>query len=81
MAKLWNPKMDSNAQDFVTAFHRAVGQAMRAKVPLDFMVSAIEITKVDLANQFIEQQVGKRAKNLAQKIADATPQIDGQNKN
>ena len=69
--------MDKNApSDFTRVLHEAIGSALKAQVPLDFIVVNLEITKIDLANRFINQQAAMRASNLAQKIADATPRIE-----
>ena len=68
--------MDKNApSDFTHAFHAVIGDALKKQVPLDFIVVNLEITKIDLANRFINQQAAFKAHNLAQKIAESTPKI------
>jgi hypothetical protein len=69
--------MDKNApSDFTHAFHAVITDGIKKQVPLEFMVMNLEITKIDLANRFINQQAAMRAQNLAQKIAEATPRIE-----
>jgi hypothetical protein len=74
--------MDKNApSDFTRALHADIGDAIKKQVPLDFIVVNLEITKVDLANRFINQQAAMRAHEMAIKIADATPKIDNKPRN
>jgi hypothetical protein len=69
--------MDKNApSDFTHAFHAVIADGIKKQVPLEFMVMNLQITGIDLANRFINQQAAFKAHNLAQKIAEATPQID-----
>lgn len=68
--------MDKNApSDFTRAFHAVIGEAIKKQVPLDFLVVNLEITKIDLANRFINQQAAFKAHNLAQNIADESLQL------
>jgi hypothetical protein len=74
--------MDKNApSDFTHAFHAVISDGLKKQVPLEFMVMNLEITKIDLANRFINQQAAMKAQGLAQQIADATPRIDKPNTN
>ena len=67
--------------DFTHAFHAVIADGIKKQVPLEFMVMNLEITKIDLANRFINQQAAMKAQRLAQQIADATPKIDKPNRN
>ena len=61
--------------DFTHAFHAVIADGIKKQVPLEFMVMNLEITKIDLANRFINQQAAMRA----QKIIETNPRIDKPN--
>lgn len=79
------PDMDKNApSDFTRAFHAVIADGLKNHVPLDFIVVNLEITKIDIANRFLNQQAamplrwpqdGLSAQALAERTADVTAPI------
>lgn len=61
---------DLKPSEFTRQFHKLVGEAINSGVPLDFMIVNLEVTKIDLANRFIQITAQKRSEKWVEKMSE-----------